>query len=116
MQNSQSSTNVLKRLDRLESALLHGLAGLSAKVTSLCEAANGQNDKLYTTHEAAQFLHISYQTLLRDQSIPHTKNGKKRIYLHSDLLHWAKTRTKRGFTLAELTEEASRQAIAGTTR
>jgi hypothetical protein len=116
MQNSQSSANVLKRLDRLESALLHGLAGLSAKVTSLCEAANGQNDKLYTTHEAAQFLHISYQTLLRDQSIPHTKNGKKRIYLHSDLLHWAKTRTKRGFTLAELTEEASRQAIAGTTR
>lgn len=114
MQNSQFSTNVLKRLDVLERTLIHGLAGLNAKIEILSDATKGQADKLYTTEQAARFLSISYQTLLRDQSIPHTKNGKKRMYLHSDLLAWAKTRTKRGFTVDELAEEASRMAISGT--
>jgi hypothetical protein len=116
MQNSQFSTNVLKRLDVLERTLVHGLATMNAKLEMLSDAAKGQNDKLYTTEQAARFLSISYQTLLRDQSIPHTKNGKKRMYLHSDLLAWAKTRTKRGFTMDEIAEEASRQAVIGTAR
>jgi excisionase family DNA binding protein len=114
MQNSHNPANILKRLDVLERTLVHGLAALNAKLEMLSDAAKGQNDKLYTTDQAARFLNVSYQTLLRDQSIPHTKSGKKRLYLHSDLLQWAKTRTKRGFTLDELAEEASRLAISGT--
>jgi excisionase family DNA binding protein len=114
MSNAQAlPTAILKRLDKLETALMHTLTNLTAKVETLSDAARGQNDRLLTTDQAAQFLHVSYQTLLRDQSIPHTKDGKRRLYLHSDLLAWASTRKRRGFTLSELETQASLQAIRG---
>jgi hypothetical protein len=100
MPNSNNN-DVLRRLDTLEKTLKHRIAELQEHLEAIAAKSVSENDSLLSTEEAARFLHVSYQTLLRNQNIPHTKEGKKRLYLHSDLIRWAKTRNRRGISVDE---------------
>lgn len=77
---------ILEKLDRLEQLILQQMS-----------TPTEQRDQMLTIQQAAEFLHLTVQTLYsytHRNAIPFSRRGKRLYFTRSELEHWIKTGNK----------------------